>query len=99
MGLLGRWLFFMKEIEKRAQLKSGDVGPASAQLHVLKELEQGTSLRRQTGSEGTVLNGAMKMLKVAEKGQKQLWFIAVISGDRSDLREQWLDLRIQSGHF
>ncbi|MEB3304702.1 MAG: hypothetical protein VKL58_00645 [Cyanobacteriota bacterium] len=41
----------------------------------------------------------MKMLKVAEKGQKQLGFIAVISGDRSDLREQWLDLRIQSGHF
>ena len=94
MGLLGGWLLLLEEIEKRAQLKAGDVGPASTQLHILKELEQGASFGRQTGSEGTVLDGAMKMLKVAEKGQKRLGVIAVISSDPADLLEQRLDLCI-----
>jgi hypothetical protein len=43
----------------------------------LKELEQGASLGRQTGSEGTVLDGAMQMLEMAEKGQQHLGVIAM----------------------
>ena len=77
MGLLGGWLLLLEEIEKRAQLQPGDVGPASTELHVLKKLEQGASLRGKAGSEGTVLDGAMQMLEMAEKGQQHLGVIAV----------------------
>ena len=98
-GLLGFWLVLLQQIQECAQLQPRDVGPAPAQLHVLKQFEQGASLRGKTGSEGPVLDGAMQMLKMAEKGQQHLGILPVGSRKATDLGEEGLELLLQSRHL
>jgi hypothetical protein len=97
--LLGLRIVLLEQIKKRAQLQSWDVGPAPTRLHVLEEFEQGASLGRKTGSEGTVLDGAMQMLEMAEQGQQHLGVFPMDSGDATDLGEEWLYLRFQGGQI
>lgn len=99
LGLLGVWLILLQQIEKGAQLQSRYVGPASCQFHVLKELEEGASLGRKTGSEGAILDGAMQMLEMAEEGQEHLGIITVGRGDSADLLKKGLDRCLQCGDF
>ena len=87
----------LEQIKKRAQLQPWDIRPAPTQFHVLKELEQGASLGRQTGSEGTVLDGAVQMLQMAEKGQQCLGIIAVSRSDPTDLAEERCECLFQGG--
>jgi hypothetical protein len=62
---LGAQSVLLQKIEKRSQLQPWDVGPAAAELHVLKEAEQSAALRRKAGSKRPILDGTMEMFQLA----------------------------------
>ncbi len=70
MGLLRGIL--LKQIHEGTQLEPGDVGPASAALHVLKHFEQAVAIGGKAAAEGTVLKAAMQLLQLAEQGKQCL---------------------------
>jgi hypothetical protein len=97
--LLGLRFLLLKQIQERAQLQPWDVGPPPAQLHVLKEFEQGAALGGKTGSKRPVLDGAMQLLEITEKGQQHLGLVPVGRCDSSDLGQERLELLFQSGNL
>ena len=62
----------LEQIHEGAQLQPRDVGPAPTALDTLQQAEQLAAVGWQAAPEGTVLDGAMQLLELAQQGQQGL---------------------------
>ncbi len=60
----------LQQIHEGAQLQSRDVGPASAPLHPLEEVEQGVAVGREAAAEGSVLKVAVQLFELPQQFQQ-----------------------------
>jgi hypothetical protein len=62
----------LHQVHEGAQLQARDVGPATASLHLLQQIEEKIAIGGKAAAERAILNAAVELLHLAQQGQQGL---------------------------